>query len=97
MDHDESKLSVEETMRDGFDVGDVNETHEYPSASRQFAAVDGVILLQVFNAFCPWRAPAGTARGIMKVFDDIAIHCAKHKNFGVKKNGPALRTRFKRS
>ncbi|KAH9152013.1 hypothetical protein AeRB84_005503 [Aphanomyces euteiches] len=52
MDHDESKLSVEETMRDGFDVGDVNETHEYPSASRhrkKFAAVDDVMLLQVLQ------------------------------------------------
>ncbi|KAH9150430.1 hypothetical protein LEN26_004084 [Aphanomyces euteiches] len=97
MYHDESKLSVEETMRDCFDVGDMNENHEYPRASRhlkKFATVDDVILLQVVNAFRPWRAPAGTASGIMKVFDDIAVHCAKQKNFGVKKNGPALRTRF---
>ncbi|CAK4317882.1 unnamed protein product [Aphanomyces euteiches] len=39
-------------MRDGFDVGDVNETHEYPSASRhrkKFAAVDDVMLLQVLQ------------------------------------------------
>ncbi|KAG9404699.1 hypothetical protein AC1031_004907 [Aphanomyces cochlioides] len=52
---------------------------------KKFAAVDDVVLLQVVNAFRPWRAPAGTSRGIMKVFDDIAAHCAKHKLFGVKK------------
>jgi hypothetical protein len=50
---------------------------------KKFAAVDDVVLLRVVNAFRPWRAPAGTSKGIMKVFDDIALHCAKNKNFGV--------------
>ncbi|KAG9399652.1 hypothetical protein AC1031_011465 [Aphanomyces cochlioides] len=72
---------------------DVSGVAESPLAStepgriirKKFATVDDVVLLQVVNAFRPWRAPAGTSRGIMKVFDDIAAHCAKHKLFGVNK------------
>ncbi|KAJ0410007.1 hypothetical protein ATCC90586_000866 [Pythium insidiosum] len=80
-------------IRDG--VYRVAQTGESQSQARKkFSASDDLILLQIVNAFRPWRAPAGTANGVMKVFDDIATHCAKHKGFRVQKNGPALRTRF---
>ncbi|KAG9407980.1 hypothetical protein AC1031_021218 [Aphanomyces cochlioides] len=84
MENDGSQWSVDESTREGFNIGDITETSDNAITTRhrkKFAAVDD-------------RAPAGTSSSIMKVFDDIAIHCAKHKKFGVKKNGPALRTRF---
>ncbi|KAF4149860.1 hypothetical protein GN958_ATG00949 [Phytophthora infestans] len=65
-----------------------------PASRKKFAAVDDVVLLRAVNAFQPWRAPVGTAKEIMKVFDDIAVHCGAHPEIGVNKRGTALCTRF---
>ncbi|KAI9979722.1 hypothetical protein PInf_028016 [Phytophthora infestans] len=56
-----------------------------PASRKKFAAVDDVVLLRAVNAFQPWRAPVGTAKGIMKVFDDIAVHCGADPEIGVNK------------
>ncbi|KAF4145682.1 hypothetical protein GN958_ATG05127 [Phytophthora infestans] len=56
-----------------------------PASRKKFAAVDDVVLLRAVNAFQPWRAPVGTAKEIMKVFDDIAVHCGAHTEIGVNK------------
>ncbi|KAF4147629.1 hypothetical protein GN958_ATG03181 [Phytophthora infestans] len=64
------------------------------ASRKKFAAVDDVVLLRAVNAFQPWRAPVGTAKGIMKVFDDIAVHCGADPEIGVNKRGTALCTRF---
>ncbi|KAI9988052.1 hypothetical protein PInf_024312 [Phytophthora infestans] len=65
-----------------------------PASRKKFAAVEDAVLLRAFNAFQPWRPPVGTAKGIMKVFDDIAVYCGADTEFGVNKRGAALRTRF---
>ncbi|KAF4140195.1 hypothetical protein GN958_ATG10628, partial [Phytophthora infestans] len=39
-------------------------------------------------------AAVGRSKGIMKVFDDIAIHRCLDQSFGLKKPGTAMRTRF---
>ncbi|GMF47470.1 unnamed protein product [Phytophthora fragariaefolia] len=61
---------------------------------QKFVAINDVVLLRAVNAFQPWRAPAGTANGILKVFEDIAVHCGADPDFGVDKPGLALSTRF---
>ncbi|GMF36849.1 unnamed protein product [Phytophthora fragariaefolia] len=40
---------------------------------QKFAAITDGMLLRAVNAFQPWRAPAGTANVILKVFEDIAV------------------------
>ncbi|GMF48962.1 unnamed protein product [Phytophthora fragariaefolia] len=61
---------------------------------QKFVAINDVVLLRAVNAFQPWRAPAGTANEILKVFEDIAVHCGADPDFGVGKPGLALCTRF---
>ncbi|KAI9984537.1 hypothetical protein PInf_005895 [Phytophthora infestans] len=65
-----------------------------PALRQKFAAVDDIVLLKAVNTFRPWTATVGTSKGIMKVFDDIAIHCRLEQSFGLKKPGTAMRTRF---
>ncbi|KAI9979496.1 hypothetical protein PInf_029362 [Phytophthora infestans] len=65
-----------------------------PALRQKFAAVDDIVLLKAVNTFRPWTAAVGTSKGIMKVFDDIAIHCRLEQSFGLKKPGTAMRTRF---
>jgi hypothetical protein len=72
----------------------VETPHKRKPLRQKFAAVDDVVLLRVVNAFRPWRAPVGTANCIMKVFEDIAVHCGASPEFGVDKPDIALRTRF---
>ncbi|KAG6616110.1 uncharacterized protein IUM83_03730 [Phytophthora cinnamomi] len=43
----------------------------------------------------PWEAAVGIANGIMKAFDSVAEKCRAVEGF-VKKDGPAIRTRFDR-
>ncbi|KAI9996246.1 hypothetical protein PInf_013629 [Phytophthora infestans] len=65
-----------------------------PASRQKFAAVDDIVLVKAVNTFRPWTTAVGTSKGIMKVFDDIAIHCRFDKSFGLKKPGAAIRTRF---
>ncbi|GMF55205.1 unnamed protein product [Phytophthora fragariaefolia] len=65
-----------------------------PPLRQKFAAVDDIVLLKAVNTFRPWTAAVGTSKGIMKVFEDIAIHCQLDESFGLKKPGTAMRTRF---
>ncbi|KAF4148901.1 hypothetical protein GN958_ATG01915 [Phytophthora infestans] len=65
-----------------------------PALRQKFAAVDDIVLLKAVNTFRPWAAAVGTSKGIMKVFDDIAIHCRLDQSFGLKKPGTAMRTHF---
>ncbi|KAG1699179.1 hypothetical protein DVH05_014096 [Phytophthora capsici] len=65
-----------------------------PALRQKFAAVNDIVLLKAVNTFRPWTAVVGTSKGIMKVFDDIAIHCRFDPSFGLKKPGTTMRTRF---
>ncbi|GMF52742.1 unnamed protein product [Phytophthora fragariaefolia] len=64
-----------------------------PAVRQKFAAVDDIVLLKVVNLYRHWTAPAGTSNGIMNVFNQIAAHCGLDPAFGLKKQGPAMRTR----
>ncbi|ETK83396.1 hypothetical protein F441_11627 [Phytophthora nicotianae CJ01A1] len=46
-----------------------------PSSRQKFASDHDIVLLKAMNTVRPWTAAVGTSKGIMKVFDDIAIHC----------------------
>ncbi|KAG2793940.1 hypothetical protein PC129_g22676 [Phytophthora cactorum] len=48
---------------------------------KKFAGVADVVLLRAVSTFRSWRAPVGTANGIMKVFEDIAVHCDADPEF----------------
>lgn len=64
-----------------------------PAVRQKFPAVDDIVLKAV-NLYRHWTAPAGTSNGIMNVFNQIAAHCLLDPAFGLKKQGPAMRTRF---
>ncbi|KAG6596094.1 uncharacterized protein IUM83_18654 [Phytophthora cinnamomi] len=67
-----------------------------PNAGRKnFTAADDLTLLRCVNSVRPWEAAVGTANGIMKAFDSVAEKCRAVEGF-VKKDGPAIRTRFDR-
>ncbi|GMF19509.1 unnamed protein product [Phytophthora fragariaefolia] len=65
-----------------------------PPLRQTIAAVDDIMLLKAVNSYRPWPAAVGTSKGIMKVFEDIAIHRLLDESFGMKNSGTAMRTRF---
>ncbi|GMF53259.1 unnamed protein product [Phytophthora fragariaefolia] len=65
-----------------------------PAVRQKFAAVDNIVLLKAVNLYRHWTAPAGTSNGIMNVLNQIAVHCRLDPAFGLKNQGPEMRTRF---
>ncbi|GMG17391.1 unnamed protein product [Phytophthora fragariaefolia] len=95
--HDEQRRlatelgNVVEPTNEGVQVAEgANEAQERearlgrPPLRQKFAAVDDIVLLKAVNTFRPWTAAVGTSKGIMKVFEDIAIHCQLDESFGLK-------------
>ncbi|KAH9142068.1 hypothetical protein LEN26_005159, partial [Aphanomyces euteiches] len=57
----------------------------------KFACRDDIILLTQVVLASPWAAGH---KKIMAAWEEIAKNCARQPNFGLKKKGPALKTRF---
>ncbi|ETL86153.1 hypothetical protein L917_14403 [Phytophthora nicotianae] len=79
------------------------ETQQKPASSpepstptrKNFTVTDDLVLLRCVNLVKPWEAAMRTTNGIMKAFEVVADKCRAVDGF-LKKDGPALRTRFGR-
>ncbi|EQC29852.1 hypothetical protein SDRG_12398 [Saprolegnia diclina VS20] len=60
---------------------------------KSFNAWDDVLLCRAVNARKPWTAPSGE---IMLYWAEIADTLMRTRGFGVKKDGPACKTRFEK-